>query len=115
MNHPIHRISAVEQVGVYVLRLQFEDGLSRDIDFEAILEGELFGPLRDPSVFAQVQLDSEVHTIAWPSGADFDPGQAHDWPEHEQAFRVAAENGPADAVATPVSLGKVAMLNRPPQ
>jgi hypothetical protein len=55
------------------------------------LEGELFGPLRDPAVFAQVKLDSEIHTVVWPSGADFDPATLHDWPEHEVAFRAAAE------------------------
>jgi hypothetical protein len=25
----------------------------------------------------------EVHTLVWPSGADFDPATLHDWPEHE--------------------------------
>jgi len=52
--------------------------------------GELFGPLRDPGLFAQVCLDPEVHTIVWPTGADFDPATLHDWPEHEAAFRAAA-------------------------
>jgi hypothetical protein len=61
------------------------------IDLKPILSGELFGPLRDPLVFAQAKLDSEVHTIVWPSGADFDPATLHDWPAHERAFRAAAE------------------------
>jgi len=64
--------------GIHALRIQFEDGLSRTIDFEGILEGELFGPLRDPGMFAQVQLDPEVHTLIWHSGADFDPATLHD-------------------------------------
>ena len=91
MNHPIHRIISFEQVGTYALHLHFQDGLSRSIDFEPILAGELFGPLRDPKIFKQVKLDPEVHTIVWPSGADFDPATLHDWPEHEPAFRSAAE------------------------
>ena len=91
MNHPLYRITACEHVGGYSLRLHFNDGLSRTIDFEPILEGELFGPLRDPDAFAQVVLDPEVSTILWPSGADFDPATLHDWPEHEAAFRAAAE------------------------
>jgi hypothetical protein len=33
-----------------------------------------------------VRLDSEVHTLAWPNGADFDPATLHDWPDHVQAF-----------------------------
>jgi Protein of unknown function (DUF2442) len=91
MSHPIHRIVSFEQIGAYTLRLHFGDGLSRTIDFEPILAGELFGPLRDPKLFAQVQLDSEVHTLVWPSGADFDSATLHDWPEWESAFKSAAE------------------------
>ena len=91
MNHPIYRITSCERVAPFSLRLGFDDGLTRTIDFEPILEGELYGPLRDPAVFAQVTLDPEIHTVVWPCGADFDPATLHDWPEHEAAFRTAAE------------------------
>ena len=91
MSHRICRIEAVEGVGTYVLRLRFDDGLTRTIDFEPLLAGELLGPLRDPGLFAQVSLDPEVHTIVWPTGADLDPATLHDWPEHEPAFRAAAK------------------------
>jgi hypothetical protein len=91
MPHPIYRITSVETPAPYSLRLRFNDGLTRDINLEPMLEGELFGPLRDPALFAQVKLDSEVHTVVWPTGADFDPATLHDWPEHESAFRAAAK------------------------
>lgn len=91
MNHPLYRITACEHIAPYSLRLRFDDGLERTINFEPILEGELYGPLRDPAAFAQVTLDPEVHTIVWPCGADFDPATLHDWPEHEPAFRAAAQ------------------------
>ena len=91
MNHPIYRITSFELIAPYSLRLRFNDGVSRTINFEPILAGELFGPLRDPAMFAQVNLDLEVHTVVWPSGADFDPPTLHDWPEHEAAFRNAAQ------------------------
>jgi len=91
MNHPLYRILSVEQTGPYSLRLLFNDGFSRTVDLEAILEGEIYGPLRDPAVFAQVALDPEVHTIVWSCGADFDPATLHDWPDHEAAFRAAAQ------------------------
>ena len=100
MSHRICRIDAVERVGTYVLCLRFDDGVTRTIDFEPLLAGELFGPLRDPDLFAQVSLDPEVHTIVWPTGADFDPATLHDWPEHELAFRAAAKHwGEQHAVA----------------
>ena len=86
MNHPIHRVTAFEIVGPYVIHMQFEDGLERTIDFEPILAGELFGPLRDRSFFVRVQLDLEAHTLVWPNGADFDPATLHDWPQYAEVF-----------------------------
>lgn len=90
MSHLICRITSFERIGAYTLRIQFDDGLCRTIDFEPILEGELFGPLQDQAVFAQVELDPEVHTLVWPTGADFDPAILHEWPQHEAAFQAAA-------------------------
>jgi Protein of unknown function (DUF2442) len=33
----------------------------------------IFEPLRDPAYFAQVRVDPELGTVAWPNGADLDP------------------------------------------
>lgn len=87
MNHPIHKVCSFCQVGVYQLRIQFEDGLERVIDFKPVLWGELYEPLLKPDFFSQVKIDGEVHTLVWPNGADFDPATLHDWPEHEGAWR----------------------------
>lgn len=81
MLHPIYRVVSVEIVGPYVLRVCFDDQAERTIDFQPILVGEMFGPLCDLTLFNQVQVDSEVHTLVWPNGADFDPATLHDWPE----------------------------------
>jgi hypothetical protein len=99
MNHPIYRILSVEHVGTYSLRLHFDDGLARTIDFEPILEGEMYGPLRDAAIFARAVVDSEIQTVVWPCGADCDPATLHDWPEHEAAFRAAAQRWRRAAVA----------------
>ena len=99
MKHPIHRVEGFKQLGKYVLEVRFDDATSREIDFEPVLEGELFGPLRDPRLFAQVKVDLEIHTLVWPTGADFDPATLHDWPEHVDAFRAAARRwGRKDAM-----------------
>lgn len=90
MLHPIHRVQACEVVAPFTLRLRFDDGLERRIDFRPMLAGELFGPLRDPALFNQVRLDAEVRTIVWPNGADFDPATLHDWPLHEAALHELA-------------------------
>lgn len=53
--------------------------------------GELYGPLGDLSLFNQVQIDPEVHTLIWPNGADFDPATLHDWPEHLKELMLLAQ------------------------
>jgi hypothetical protein len=73
-------------VGPYTLHIAFADGTQQLIDFQPVLAGELFGPLRELTFFNQVFLDTEVHTLVWPNGADFDPATLHDWPEHVEAL-----------------------------
>jgi hypothetical protein len=76
----------------------FDDGTEQVVDFRPVLAGELFGPLRDPSVFDQVSLDPEVHTLVWPNGADFDPATLHDWLEHVDALAARAREWESQAV-----------------
>jgi hypothetical protein len=89
--HPIHRVLSVAIEGPYVLRVQFDDRTQQVIDFEPVLAGELFGPLRDLALFNRVQVDPEVHTLAWPNGADFDPATLHDWPNYSEAMAARAK------------------------
>jgi hypothetical protein len=70
--------------------VEFEDSVTRSIDFEPVLAGELYGPLRDPDVFRRVRLDSEIGTLVWPNGADFDPATLHDWPQVVQDLTLMA-------------------------
>ena len=91
MSHPIYRVESFEVVAPYTLRITFDDGAEQVIDFRPILAGELYGPLREVSLFAQVRIDPEVHTLVWPNGADFDPATLHDWPERADALRACAE------------------------
>lgn len=91
MSHPICRVQSVEVIAPFTLRLRFDAGVERRIDFSPILAGELYGPLRDLALFNRVRLDPEVHTVVWPNGADFDPATLHDWPSREAAFRELAQ------------------------
>lgn len=86
MSHPLHRVTAFAIVAPYTLRVEFEDHTHQIINFQPILAGNLYGPLRDLNVFNQVQLDAEVHTLVWPNGADFDPATLHDWPAQQKAL-----------------------------
>ena len=91
MSHPIYGVVSFEIQAPYTLRVCFDDGTDQVIDFQPLLEGELFGPLRDVSLFSQVQIDPEVHTLVWPNGADWDPSTLHDWPEHFPEFQRMAK------------------------
>ena len=86
MIHPIYRVTQFATVGPYTLRIRFDDESEQTIDFRPVLAGELYRPLIDPEVFNQVRLDTEVHTLVWPNGADFDPATLHDWPQLEDAL-----------------------------
>lgn len=81
MTHGIYRITAFNIVGPYILQVAFDDQTEQIINFQPILSGELYRPLRDLSIFNEVQIDPEVHTLVWPNGADFDPATLHDWPQ----------------------------------
>lgn len=87
MRHPIYKVTAFEIVAPYTLRVEFDDNTEQMIDFYPILTGELYGPLRDLSVFEQVEIDPEVNTLVWESGADFDPATLHDWPKYFDEFK----------------------------
>jgi len=86
MTHLICRVREFQIVGCHRLHVVFDDGSDQTIDFGPVLGGELFGPLQDLSVFNQVRIDPEVHTLVWPNGADFDPATLHDWPQHVDAL-----------------------------
>jgi hypothetical protein len=90
MGHPIYRVLAFQIVAPYIVRVQFDDQTEQVINFEPVLAGELYRPLRDPRLFDQVRLDPEVHTLVWPNGADFDPATLHNWPENIDALAARA-------------------------
>lgn len=92
MSHLIVRVVDCEIVGPYTLRIIFDDGTVRVINFAPVLEGYYYAPLRDLTVFNQVRVDPEVHTLVWPNGADFDPATLYNWDQgdgEELARRVA--------------------------
>jgi Protein of unknown function (DUF2442) len=57
----------------YVLWLRFNDGAEGEIDLENELEGEVFGPLKDPQAFQRFRVDPEMETVVWENGADLAP------------------------------------------
>ena len=91
MTHAIHRVQAFSLNGDYRVDVEFEDGARQLIDFEPVLRGGLFGPLRDRLLFSQVRLDPEAATLVWPNGADFDPATLYAWPEVKESMAEMAK------------------------
>jgi hypothetical protein len=67
------RVLEAHVVTGFTVSLRFSDGIEGCIDLSRELVGPVFEPLRDPSYFAQLRIDPELDTIAWPNGADFAP------------------------------------------
>ena len=79
--HKIYRVVDYAIVDNYTLWMRFDDTSEQVIDFEPVLYGPVFGPLRDQSLFNQVRLVAYAGCLEWPTGADFDPETLHDWPQ----------------------------------
>jgi hypothetical protein len=72
------RVTGVEPLDGFELRLRFNDESERIVDLSAELWGPVFEPLKaDPGLFRQVRVDEELGTIVWPNGADMDPDVLH--------------------------------------
>ncbi len=67
------KLKEAEYRGNYRIWLKFEDGVEGEIDLENELWGEVFEPLKQPTLFEQFKLNGELGTVVWPNGADFAP------------------------------------------
>lgn len=82
--HKLYRVRDFTLAGHYKILVRFDDDTEQEIDFEPVLHGEMWGPLRDPTVFEQVSIDPIAHTLTWPNGADFDPETLRNWPDYSE-------------------------------
>jgi hypothetical protein len=80
MAHEIYYVAGFKIVGSYTLEILFDDGSAQTIDFEPMLHGQLFGPLRELAMFNQVKLDPAIRNLVWPNHAAFDPETLRNWP-----------------------------------
>ncbi len=86
--HTLPRITSVEPLEGFRLRLAFTDGLVREVDLSGDLWGQMAEPLQDPEYFRRVSVDTELGTVVWPNGYDLDPDVLHG--DHEPVGRPAA-------------------------
>ncbi|MBN2702769.1 MAG: DUF2442 domain-containing protein [Pontiellaceae bacterium] len=55
----------------YVYWIEFDDGLSGEVDFLPFLFGDIFEPLKEVDFFRKAVVDGG--TVFWPNGADVAP------------------------------------------
>lgn len=65
--------------GGYRIRVTFNDGVEKTVDFEPWLKGPVFEPLKDPAYFKRFFLDG--WTLSWPNGADIAPESLYEYEE----------------------------------
>ena len=63
------KVKDVDYLENYRLLLVFSDGVKKEVDLEPYLKGEVFGPLRDKTMFIQYGLTPT--TIEWVNGPEF--------------------------------------------
>ena len=83
MSHTLYTVIRFKHLKTYTLEVEFDDGVTQVIDFEPLLKGEVFGPLRDPDLFKQVRIEPDFKNLVWPNDAELDPEILHDWPKHQ--------------------------------
>jgi|SRR5688572_14714931 hypothetical protein len=75
------RVTAVEPLPGFRLRVTFVDGTSGEVDIAGLLRrpsigNTVFAGLRDPATFAKATV--VVGAVTWPTGADLAPDSMYD-------------------------------------
>jgi hypothetical protein len=81
-DYEFYDVTDFEIIGDYTIRVTFDDGSEQTINFEPVLLGPIFEPLRELAFFNQVEINRDIGTLAGPNGADFEPTLLHDWPRY---------------------------------
>jgi hypothetical protein len=88
---PVPRVTKVEPLDGYRLRLTFKEGLIGNVDLSYLVgAGPIFEPLRDIDYFRRVRLDRVIGTIVWPNGADVAPETLYEHVRHDRSVSNSA-------------------------
>jgi len=70
-NIDLLRVVDVEYIKDFTMRLEFNDGKRKTIDFLPLLKGKMYEPLKNRENFIQFGLTD--WTVEWYNGVDFAP------------------------------------------
>ena len=69
----MHSVVSAEYVSGYRIRITFDNGVQKIVDFSSHLNGPIFVPLKNIQYFKRFKVNKDIDTIAWPNSADFCP------------------------------------------
>jgi len=86
----MYDVTAIEFREAYIYWIQFDNGVSGNVDLYPYFKGEVFEPLKEVGFFRQAVI--EGGTIAWPNGADIAPETLYE--QLERQVSMIAEKPP---------------------
>ena len=92
MYHKLYKVIDQRVLERYTIWVKFNDESEQIINFEPVLYGEMWGPLRDLVLFNQVAIDPIARTLSWPNGADFDAETLRNWPDYKDELANRAQS-----------------------
>lgn len=82
----LHIIS-VRVCGDYCLECGFTTGETMRVNLREELYGEVFAPLLDRGLFANVRINPDTQTVEWSNGADFAPEFLYELAQQQSLFQ----------------------------
>lgn len=70
------RPTDVEHLSGRVLKITFNDGVVRELDFSGALGG-ILSTIDNDSTFDKARIDPNARTVSWPNGIELDPDVLH--------------------------------------
>jgi hypothetical protein len=92
MYHKLYKVIDYRVLEAYTIWVKFDDASEQIINLEPVLYGEMWGALREPTVFNQVTIDPIARTLSWPNGADFDAETLRNWPNYKDELAIRAQS-----------------------
>lgn len=85
------RVKKVEYLKDYKLKIVFNNGKTKIVDFESWVfeENVYLKPLRNIEYFKKVCMDDSNYSICWPNGADFCPDVLFEAGKEAKTIRAA--------------------------
>lgn len=84
--NPYHMIIGFVIVDDYLIKIFFNDGFSRVVNFYPLLKGSWYGQLLDLNLFNKVFIAHGHGNLYWPNDVEFSSKDLYHWDRSEQGY-----------------------------